>query len=105
MPGGGSKKGVERGGRFVKGQSGNPGGRVDCSYVRKLAQKHTDDAIQTIAIIMNDEKCPKQIRLAAANSLLDRAYGRPRQEHALSAGDDLPFSGNLEIKFISSNAD
>jgi hypothetical protein len=62
--------------RFVKGRSGNPGGRPRAALdVQELARAHTADAIQTLIDCLND---PKH-KLAAACALLDRGWGRPPQ--------------------------
>jgi len=37
----------------------------------------TEEAVKTLAAIMRNEKAPLMARAAAANSLLDRAIGRP----------------------------
>jgi hypothetical protein len=43
-----------------------------------VAARHYDqEALRVIASVMMDEKQPASLRLAAANDLLDRAYGRP----------------------------
>jgi hypothetical protein len=61
------------------GQSGNPGGRPGgVAEVRKLAQAHTPEAIACLVKEMNDGKT-SHARIAAANALLDRAYGKPTQ--------------------------
>jgi hypothetical protein len=65
---------------FKKGQSGNPGGRPRLlGDVRELARQRSPEAINTLAGIMENEKAPPAARVAAANSLLDRGYGKPMQ--------------------------
>ena len=72
------KKGMENAGKFQKGNPGNPGGRPKTvGYVRELAGQQTEAAIRTLAEICGREDLPPAARVAAANSLLDRAYGRP----------------------------
>ena len=66
--------------RFKKGQSGNPGGRPKViAEVRDLARKQTDKAVKTLISIMDNIKAADAARAAAANSLLDRGWGRPAQ--------------------------
>src|SRR6266699_2425286 len=65
-------------GGFKPGQSGNPGGRPrQVGEVRKLAMEFTGEAVELLANIMRNEKAPLAARAAAANSLLDRAIGKP----------------------------
>lgn len=45
--------------------------------LKTMARAHTQDAINTLAKIMNDEGARDQDRIVAANSLLDRGHGRP----------------------------
>ena len=47
--------------------------------VQELAREQSPQAIKTLAKIMNDEKTPPAARVAAANALLDRGYGKPTQ--------------------------
>jgi hypothetical protein len=47
--------------------------------VQELARQKSPEAINTLSSIMNDEKAPPAGRVAAANALLDRGYGKPTQ--------------------------
>jgi len=89
---------MSRGGRrstsFKPGVSGNPGGRPRktrtiearkiVADVKAAARALTQDAIDTLASVMNDPKAPLAARVGAANAILDRAHGRPPQAIAHS---------------------
>jgi len=62
---------------FMPGQSGNPGGRPN-STIRELARQHSTEAVETLAKIMKASRSDRA-RILAANSLLDRAWGKPTQ--------------------------
>ncbi len=70
--------GKQRGRPFVAGASGNPGGRpkVDVE-VRALAQQQAPDAIARLVELMRCGNPAVEVR--AAEALLDRAIGKPRQ--------------------------
>ena len=80
-------------------QPGTPktGGRVAgtpnkaTASLKALAGNYTAQALETLASIMNDVEQSAAARVAAANSLLDRAHGKPRQEleHAGSEPEPL----------------
>ena len=64
-------------GHFIKGTSGNPGGKFHTAHdITALAQQHCPAAILALVEAL---KYPKE-RVPAAQVLLDRGYGRPRQE-------------------------
>jgi hypothetical protein len=43
----------------------------------EAARQYDKEALRLIASVMMDAKQPTSLRLAAANDLLDRVYGRP----------------------------
>lgn len=67
-------------GRFRRGSSGNPGGRprADAS-VSELARERTEDALSVLTAVMKDADAPHAARVRAAEALLDRGHGKPRQ--------------------------
>jgi len=63
------------------GQSGNLSGRRPADYnLKHLAREHTAKALQTLVDIMTNAKATHTARVAAANSLLDRGFGKPVNE-------------------------
>ncbi len=82
---------------FVKGKSGNPGGRpakTEQEFELIAACKgKTSDALAVILDIMqNGEKEPT--RLAAAQAIIERAYGKPVQPQ------DIEHSGSLQFGWL-----
>lgn len=71
------KKGQTNSTSFKAGNKANPGGRpAVVKEVRALAQEHTTAAIETLAAICTNADMPAAARVSAANSLLDRGYGK-----------------------------
>ena len=72
--------------KFVKGQSGNPGGQPkELKEIAALARKLAPEAIERLAYWMRSEN-PKA-STTACQALLDRGFGKPTQTH--EAGDAL----------------
>lgn len=47
--------------------------------IRSLARAHTESALRTLAGVMNEPSAPPSARVAAAQALLDRGWGKPHQ--------------------------
>jgi len=54
--------------------------------IKSLARAHSESALNVLAGIMNQPEAPHAARVSAANSLLDRGWGKAAQ--ALIGGDD-----------------
>ena len=77
---------------FKPGKSGNPGGRPKVADLRRLARERTVDAITTLIQVMRSPKSAAAARVMAANSLLDRGWGKAVQPTAFTDmdGEDRP---------------
>lgn len=58
---------------WVKGQSGNPGGRP--KGIAAKAREHTDKCIEVLVSALSEDDA--KTRIAAARELLDRGHGKP----------------------------
>ncbi|MDE2100282.1 MAG: hypothetical protein KGL39_23730 [Patescibacteria group bacterium] len=71
-----------RGRPFPPGNSANPGGRPklpeDVKHVRELARQYTEQAIEGLLDALQNGSGPAKV--AAANALLDRGWGKPQQD-------------------------
>lgn len=71
--------------------AGRPAGaknKLTSALKRTLAEvagEYTDEALKTLATVMKDPKAPHAARVSAANAILDRSHGKPKQpvEHEL----------------------
>jgi hypothetical protein len=69
---------------FQKGQSGNPGGRAknklpDGRTLSELAKDHTEDALKALIRVLQEGSTDSAV-VQAATAVLDRGWGRPRQD-------------------------
>lgn len=70
---------------FKPGQSGNPGGRPrELKEVLEAAREHSEEAIERLAYWMRTDD--PRASPAAAQALLDRAWGKPTQPTEHSGG-------------------
>lgn len=60
--------------------------------IKELAQDYGDKAVATLAEIMGDAAQPAAARVAAADKLLDRGYGKAAQAIAVSGTNGGPIT-------------
>ena len=82
---------------FVKGKSGNESGRpkVD-KEVQELARKNSKAAIQKLVELMDNAE-DERVQMAAADKILDRAWGKPAQAITGEGGGPLRLVAELVI--------
>jgi hypothetical protein len=72
---------------FKPGQSGNPSGRPKVvGELRELARTHTELALATLVSVCESGET-EGARVAAANAILDRGYGKPAQAYTGEDGE------------------
>jgi hypothetical protein len=83
---------------FVKGTSGNPGGRLKIpEEVRALARDYTERCIHKAAEFIDHEDA--NVSLKAITILLERAWGKPTQPID-GDGDGGAIKQLVEIRFV-----
>lgn len=66
--------------------------------IRSLARGHTETALRTLAAVMNSEEAPPAARVQAANSLLDRGWGKATQTIAGDSENPLQVIERVIVK-------
>lgn len=86
------------------GQSGNPGGRPkEEKEVLALARERSKEAIERLVLIMQGPN--DKLAMMAAQAILDRAFGKPRQQMELTGEDGAPVLQGITVSFVKPNAD
>ena len=65
--------------------------------VKEAASAYSADAVATLAEIMRTKSLPAAARVAAANALLDRAHGKPKQAVDVEAA----VNGVLTVSYVT----
>ena len=75
--------------------------------VRDAARQHTQAAVETLVSVMQDLKAPHSARVAAANGILDRGYGKAVQhiEAEISVYDSLSLAEKEALLAILESLD
>lgn len=64
--------------QFQPGRSGNPGGRSRA--LEGVCRALTDEMVGVLAAVARDKNAAAAARVTAAVAILDRGWGKPRQE-------------------------
>lgn len=94
---------------FKKGQTGNPGGRPkrtaeELDLIAACKEK-TPAALAVIESVMLEGENERN-RLAAAQYVIDRGYGKPVQQSEITGANGGPIDMNWKIEFVEpKNAD
>lgn len=80
---------------FKPGESGNPSGLSKNHFkIVDEAQRQAEKALRALVKVLDDDEAPPAAKIAAANSVLDRAYGKAAQMVDLKA--EVSFSAQFE---------
>jgi hypothetical protein len=64
--------------------------------IRSLARSHTTTALTVLVRVMRNTKAPVPSRIAAANTILDRGWGKPTQTIENGEGGALELIHRIE---------
>lgn len=85
---------------FAKGQSGNPGGKAkvlaDGRTLTDLARDHTERAVTALADVLDSADASDAAKVSAATAILDRGWGRPKQDLGIEMKSDGSTAAMLE---------
>src|SRR5690349_19796295 len=86
---------------WSKGQSGNPGGRAkavlpDGRSLMDLAREHTPKAVKALVEVLDHPTASEAAKVSAATAILDRGWGRPKQDLGIELKSDEGMAALLE---------
>jgi hypothetical protein len=71
-------------------------------HIRDLARQQTPEAFATIIELMKSKAIPPAVRLAAAQEIVNRGYGKPPATMAGEDGEGLP---ELVVRWLDERAE
>jgi hypothetical protein len=90
-------RGGLRNSSWKPGRSGNPGGRPKAEVdIAALAREHGPRCVKVVVELLSSDD--HKLRLAAAIALLDRGFGRPKQEM------DINSNSTIELHLVAARA-
>jgi hypothetical protein len=94
---------------FQKGQSGNPGGKSkvvlpDGKTLTDLARDHTAKAVEALVAVIDNAEASDAAKVSAATAILDRGWGRPKQDLGIEMKSDEAAASMLEQARRRANA-
>lgn len=82
--------------KFDQGISANPGGRPKKSNrAAGMCREHTEKAVEVLIKSLSSEK--EDVRLKAAEQILNRGWGKPQEYVELSGDEDRPLLTKIEV--------
>ena len=87
---------------WVKGQSGNAGGRPKVAgVVKEAAQAYGLEAIERLAELMRSDN--PAVVVKAAQVLLDRGFGKPEQAVEMTGADGAPLLSGIAVRLVKAD--
>jgi hypothetical protein len=88
--------------RWVKGQSGTPGGQPKAIVeVARAARLHTQEMLDVLLSIARDKAATSSARTHAAQYILDRAWGRPKETVSVTREGNFEELSDAELVAIA----
>ncbi|MBQ9566200.1 MAG: hypothetical protein IJU98_11500 [Synergistaceae bacterium] len=88
---------------FKKGQSGNPGGRPKADpEAREALKASTKEAVETVIRLLHSES--DKVALMAAQTILDRAWGKAVQPQEVQVSGGLDMRAQIHAALLEREA-
>jgi hypothetical protein len=69
---------------------------VDGQSITELARQFTHKALEALVSVLDNEEAPASAKVQAATAVLDRGFGKPRQEMGIEMKPDQATASMLE---------